>query len=94
MSQQNTTEDNRRPTVRTISKGRLYWFFVLVAVGVAMVFFGSLRSISSSGSEGKALSEFELNQEFTVDGIVRSETGELQKKTYQKGEKPPQACPT
>ena len=97
MDQENVINHNYHRLAGKGGKGRLYSFLVLIAAGVVMVCFGSLRSLSPSNSVGSAnqtiISEMELNPEIAVGGIMRSETGEIEK-TYQEGEKPPQACPT
>ena len=96
MDQEHTINNTQRVTGK-IGRGRLYSFLILLIAGVILVIYGSLRSISFSGSEEKAnqavFSEIELNKGIAVGGITRSETGEI-KKTYQEGEKPAQACPT
>ena len=97
MSQQDTTENNYHQTAGKIGRMRLYSFLILLIAGVILSIYGSLRSISPLTSEGQAnqtaFSEMELNQEISIGGIARSETGEIEK-TYQEGEKPAQACPT
>ncbi len=98
MDQENITDDNNPRSTGKGGKGRLYSFLFLIIVGVILVVYGSWRTLSPLGSEQNtdqpALSEMELNQEIAVGGLKRTKTGEIEKKTYPKDEKPPQACPT
>ncbi len=80
---------------------RLYSFFVLFTLGLALLVFGAVRSHSglqnsdpAAGTHaGTTLSESELTRLLSVGGVTRSKTGEIKTITSQ-GDKGEQACPT
>ena len=88
------------------AKKRLAFCLLVLSLGIALVLYGAVfRSLlvfekgataAEAGDTGQSsviLSELDINLEATRDGVVRLDTGQIQK-TRAPGEAPAEFCPT
>ena len=92
------------PAVKPSRGPRLLSCLSLLALGLALIVWGSFRSTavgqlddssdpSQAATKTIVISEAQLIKEITIGGVARDESGQI-KKTYGEGEEPDQACPT